>query len=213
MFVFLSFAFTFGSQAQCQLESLWSGAGRQALMPTIVVSLEDASGASRGRWKNSAPFGNGKTQYQWEPNLAITWFLCPWKDELCVDCLSLYSQTWTVCAHGRSELSVCWMSFSVFVGVGYLLVISFCFLGLGLMTFLDLGQTESAPLNILVNHWRRKLVSSSKEGKVSYSLLLWMAHLQSRVATCRDLRFVGDQNSRGKSLGQDPSGTQTKCPI
>jgi hypothetical protein len=64
------------------------------------------------------------------------------------------------------------MSFSVFVGVGYLLVISFCFLGLGLMTFLDLGQTESAPLNILVNRWRRKLVSSSKEGKVSYSLLL-----------------------------------------
>ena len=35
-----------------------------------------------------------------------------------------------------------------------MLVISFCVLGLGLMTFLDMGQTESTPLNILVNHWR-----------------------------------------------------------
>jgi len=34
------------------------------------------------------------------------------------------------------------------------LVISFCVLELGLMTFLDIGQTESTPLNILVNHWR-----------------------------------------------------------
>ena len=32
------------------------------------------------------------------------------------------------------------------------LVISFCVLGL--MTFLDIGQTESTLLNILVNHWR-----------------------------------------------------------
>ena len=80
------------------------------------------------------------------------------------------------------------------------LVISFCVLELGLMTFLDIGQTESTPLNILVNHWRRKLVSSSKEGKVSYSLLLQMAHLQGGVATCRDLQLAGDQSSRGKSL-------------
>ena len=34
------------------------------------------------------------------------------------------------------------------------LVISFCVLGLGLMTFLDIGQTESTPLNMVVNHWR-----------------------------------------------------------
>ena len=40
------------------------------------------------------------------------------------------------------------------------------------------GQSESTPLNILVNHWRevrkrgKKLVSSSKEGQVSHSLLL-----------------------------------------
>jgi hypothetical protein len=91
----------------------------------------------------------------------------------------------------------------MFVGVGYLVLCSW----LGLMTFLDIGQTESTLLNILVNHWRRKLVSSSKEGKVSYSLLLQMAHLQSRVATCRDLQLAGDQSSRGKSLDQDPSDT------
>jgi hypothetical protein len=44
------------------------------------------------------------------------------------------------------------------------------------MTFLDMGQTESTPLNILVNHWRevgkRKLVSSSKEEQVSVSAAL-----------------------------------------
>ena len=34
------------------------------------------------------------------------------------------------------------------------LVISFCVLELGLTLFLDMGQTESTPLNILVNHWR-----------------------------------------------------------
>ena len=85
------------------------------------------------------------------------------------------------------------MSFSVFDGVGYLLVISFCVLGLGLMTFLDIGQTESTPLNILVNHWRRKLVSSSKEEQVGYSLFLQMA-------THSDLQLAGDQSSRGKSL-------------
>jgi hypothetical protein len=33
------------------------------------------------------------------------------------------------------------------------LVISFCVLSLGLMTFLEMGQTESTPLNILVNCW------------------------------------------------------------
>jgi hypothetical protein len=32
--------------------------------------------------------------------------------------------------------------------------ISFCVLGLGLTIFLDMGQTESTPLNTLVNHWR-----------------------------------------------------------
>jgi hypothetical protein len=48
------------------------------------------------------------------------------------------------------------------------LVISFYVLVLGLITFLDIGQTVSTPLNILVKHWRRKLVSSSKEGKVNY---------------------------------------------
>lgn len=67
------------------------------------------------------------------------------------------------------------------------LVISFYVLGLGLMMFLDIGQTKSTRLNILVNHWRKKLVSTSKEGKVSYSLLLRMAHLQSRVSTGKDL--------------------------
>jgi hypothetical protein len=40
--------------------------------------------------------------------------------------------------------------------------ISFCVLGLGLTTFLDIALTESTPLNILVNRWRRKLVSFSK---------------------------------------------------
>ena len=50
------------------------------------------------------------------------------------------------------------------------LVISFCVLGLGLMTFLDIGQTESTLLNILVNHWRE--VRKRGEGQVSYSLFL-----------------------------------------
>ena len=72
------------------------------------------------------------------------------------------------------------------------LVISFCVLGLGLMTFLDIEQTESTPLNILANHWRKKLVSSNKEEKVSYSLLLRTAHLHSRAATHRVLRLGGD---------------------
>ena len=34
------------------------------------------------------------------------------------------------------------------------LVISFCVLEFGLIIFLDMGQTESTLLNILVNHWR-----------------------------------------------------------
>jgi hypothetical protein len=37
---------------------------------------------------------------------------------------------------------------------------------------LDIGQTESTPLNILVNHRRKNLVSNSKEGKVGYSASL-----------------------------------------
>ena len=72
------------------------------------------------------------------------------------------------------------------------LVISFCVLRHGLMTFLDIEQTESTPLNILANHWRKKLVSSNKEEKVSYSLLLRTAHLHSRAATHRVLRLGGD---------------------
>lgn len=59
--------------------------------------------------------------------------------------------------------------FFVFVGVGYLVL---CF-----WTWTNdiIGQTESTQLNILANHWRRKLVSSSsssKEEQVSYSLFL-----------------------------------------
>ena len=84
-----------------------------------------------------------------------------------------------------------------------MLIVFLCVLGLGLMLVLDMGQTESTLLNILVNLVRErgeKLVSSSKEGQVSYSLLLRMAQLQSRVATRRDLHLAGDQSSRGKSL-------------
>lgn len=35
-----------------------------------------------------------------------------------------------------------------------MLVISFCVLGLEMVTFLDMGLTDLPPLNILVNHWR-----------------------------------------------------------
>ena len=34
------------------------------------------------------------------------------------------------------------------------------------MTFLDIGQTESTPLNILVNHWRENLSAVVKKGKL-----------------------------------------------
>jgi hypothetical protein len=83
-------------------------------------------------------------QYCQEQSIAIIWFLCPKKGK-----------------------PVCCLSLCLLV-----LLIFFCVLGLGLMTFLDTRQTESNPLNILVNHWRRKRASSSEEGKVSYSLLL-----------------------------------------
>ena len=96
------------------------------------------------------------------------------------------------CVHGRDKLSLTVPLEGAKLCVDCLslclvLAISFCVLELGLMTFLDIAQSESTPLMILVNHWRRKLVSSSKEGQVSYSLLLQMAHLQNRLATRRDL--------------------------
>ena len=46
-------------------------------------------------------------------------------------------------------------------------VISFCVLRLR-MTFLDMGQTESTQLIILVNHWRE--VRKRGEEQVSYSV-------------------------------------------
>ena len=57
--------------------------------------------------------------------VCITWFLCPWQGQ-----------------------TVCWLSFSVFVGVGYLVL---CF-----WTWTNdiIGQTESTLLDILINHWR-----------------------------------------------------------
>ena len=86
------------------------------------------------------------------------------------------------------------------------LVISFCVLRHGLTIFLDMGQTESTPLNTLVNHWREvrergeNLSVVVKKGKFSYSLLHQMAHLQSRLATHRYLGLAGDHSSRRKSL-------------
>ena len=39
-------------------------------------------------------------------------------------------------------------------GANCVLIVFFCVLGLGLTLFLDIKQTESTRLNILVNHWR-----------------------------------------------------------
>ena len=115
---------------------------------TIVTvgRLEDASGFPGGSQEGSSPFENGKTLYQREPTESCyNLFSVPVSQAkcMCVDCLSL-----------------CLL----------VLVISFCVLELGLTTFLDIGQTKSAPLNILVNHWRRKVISSHKEEQGSYSL-------------------------------------------
>ena len=52
------------------------------------------------------------------------------------------------CAHGRGELCV------VFLCVFLVLVVSFYVLGLGQMIFLEMGKTESTPLNILRTHWK-----------------------------------------------------------
>ena len=83
VFVSLSSTFTFGSQARCQLESLWSAVvncrGQMYLNAVTVGSPEDASGSleeSRGLcsfWKRQDTVSAGAESYY---NLVSE----PWKD-------------------------------------------------------------------------------------------------------------------------------------
>ena len=145
---------------------------------TIVTvgRLEDAPGFPGGSQEGSSPFENGKTLYQREPTESCyNLFSVPVSQAkcMCVDCLSL-----------------CLL----------VLVISFCVLGLGLTTFLNMEHSES-PVNILVNHWKevRKRENLSMVLKTKLLSVPLNAYLQSRVATHRDLLLVGDQSSRGKN--------------
>ena len=100
-----------------------------------------------------------------------TWFVSPQLEQtVCWLSFSVFLDL--DCLHPWQDQTMCWLSFPMFVGVGYLVLCSW----LGLMTFLDIGQTEK---------------------QVSYSLFLWMAHFRSWVATCRNLWIAGDQSRKG----------------
>jgi hypothetical protein len=59
------------------------------------------------------------------------------------------------------------------------------------MIFLDMGQTESTPLNILVNHWKEV----TKRGE-NLSVVVKKGKLVTLSWTY--LQLAGDQSSRGK---------------
>ena len=83
------------------------------------------------------------------------------------------------------------------------------------MIFLDMGQPKCTPLNILVNHWREV-----RERGENLSVVVKKGKLVTLCSSEWPTFRIGwspvgtfDQSTRKKSLGQDPSGTQIKCPI
>ena len=138
-------------------------------------------------------FGNIKTQYWQEPTYSCYNLVSvPMAGANClyVDCLSLCSWTWTDIIFG-------------------------CVLGHGLTLLLGMRQTESTPLNIQVNYWRQV-----RERGKNVSVVVKKGKLVTLCSSEWPTFRIGwspvgtfDQSTRKKSLGQDPSGTQTKCPI